>query len=125
MATNRHRLLVSFKPEEWTQVKALSAQVRLNVSELLRRLVLGYHIPDASEFQGAEAIRDLQAVNADQARLGNLLLLALDVGDQDFTPPMIARIEDLVAEIRKGQDGLRAKIEDLHFQVYPRRKRRA
>ena len=76
MATDRHRQLISFTPEERVQVKALAGQFKLSVSEMLRRFALGQTLPDPSTFTGAQSIRDLLKVNADQARLGNLLKLA-------------------------------------------------
>ena len=126
MATTRHRFLVSFTRDELRDhVEPLCRQVRLTRSELVRRLVLGQRLPDANEFKGAEAIGDLLKINADAARLGNLLKLTLDEADGQFSPPTIARIEDLLSESRNVQTAIRAKVEDLHFEIHPRRKRRS
>lgn len=123
MTTTRHRFKVSFTGEELVRVQALAKQLRLSKSELLRRLALGHALPDASAFAGATAIDRLLTLNADQARLGNLLKLAIDEADQDFAPPLVARIEALVAEIRATQARLRAHVEDLHFAIHPRKRR--
>ena len=123
MPTNRLRQLVSFTPEEKVRVKAKADQLRLSVSEFLRSLALGYRVPDPNEFAAAQAIGDLLKINADQARLGNLLKLALDVGDEDLSPATIASINDLVADIRRTQATIRAGVESLHYELHPRRRR--
>jgi len=125
MATTRRRTLVSFTDGELAQLDAQCRQVKLNRSEFLRRISLGQHLPDASEFAGAEAIGDLLSVKADQARLGNLLKLTIDEADGQFSTPTIARIEDLIVDIRKAQDAILEKVENLHFEIHPRRKRRS
>jgi len=78
--------------------------------------------PEASEY--CHAIRDLLKVNADQARLGNLLKLALDVGGKDLTPMIVSQIEDLITDIRKTQDTLRDGVETPHYKLHPRRAKR-
>lgn len=125
MATKRTRIKVSYDVDELARLDAQCDQVRLSRSEFLRRISLGHHIPDGGDFAGAQAIRDLLAVNANLARLGNLLKLTIDEADGQFGAPTIARVEDLVAEIRSTQAEIRAKVEDLHYQIHPNRKRRA
>jgi hypothetical protein len=120
MATDRNRFLVSFTPEELVQVDALATQLRLNRSELLRRLVLGHRLPDAQAFVSAQAIRDLLKVNADLARLGNLLKLALDDSDGTWPPAMLARIDALLAAAAETQAELRAGVKDIHHHMHPR-----
>ena len=123
MATTRHRFKVSFTADEMARVQALADQLRLSKSELLRRLAMGYRLPDPNAFAAARAIGDLLTINADQARLGNLLKLAIDEADQDFAPSIVARIEALIAEIRATQDTLKAGVEALHFDIHPRRRK--
>jgi Ribbon-helix-helix protein, copG family. len=120
MATARDRVKVSFTDEEKARVQALAAQLRLNRSELLRRLVLGHRLPDAQDFVNAQAIRDLLKVNADQARLGNLMKLLLDVGDADLTPATLARIDALLESIHQTQVELRAVVKEIHHDIHPR-----
>lgn len=125
MATGRHRFLVSYDADELARLDAQCKQVRLSRSEFLRRISLGHHLPDGGDFAGAEAIRDLLSVNANLARVGNLLKLTVDEADGQFGVPTIARIEDLLKEIRDTQAAILSKVEDLHFQIHPNRKRRA
>lgn len=120
MATERHRILVSFTPEELERIKAQADQFKLSMSEMLRRFSLGQHLPDPSDFVAAQAIRDLLKINADQARLGNLLLMAIDESDSTWSPALLGRVDGLVAEIRDTQAALKAMVKDLHYQIHPR-----
>lgn len=120
MATDRKRILVSFTDDERAQVQALADQVKLSVSELLRRLVLGHHLPDPTDFQAAQAIRDLLKINADQARLGNLLKLVVDDTDGRLTPAVLDQIRDLLESIHAVQADLRAGVKELHHVIHPR-----
>lgn len=95
-------------PEEKQEVDDLAHQAHLTTSELVRRLVLGRRLPDT---QRHEDVLKLLDVNADLARLGNLLRLALD--DSDFVPPGEMKLEDLFGKIRNTQSILKAKIEVL------------
>lgn len=120
MATNRHRFLVSFTEEEQAGVKAQADQYKLSMSEMLRRFALGQHLPDPSDFAAARSIRDLLKINADQARLGNLLKLALDESDGTWPPALMARIDGLMVEIYDTQAALKAAVKDLHHQIHPK-----
>ena len=120
MATDRHRQLVSFTPAELVQVQAQAKQFKLSISEMLRRFALGQHLPDPSDFVAAQGIRDLLKINADQARLGNLLLMAIDESDSTWSPELLARIDALVVEIRDTQAALKTAVKDLHHQIHPR-----
>lgn len=118
MTTKRQRLLVSFSPEERTRVNALAEQLRLPVSELLRRLVLAQRLPDPSDFVAWQSVRDLLKVNADLARLGNLFKLALD---EPLPVDMLHRIEAMAAEISATQDELKAGARAIRTLVQPPR----
>jgi len=120
MATDRHRLLVSFTPEELERVRPQAAQYKLSISEMLRRFALGQHLPNPADFASAQSIRDLLKINADQARLGNLLKLALDESDGTWPAPMVARIDALLVEIDNVQTALKANVKELHHQIHPR-----
>ncbi|MBF0250774.1 MAG: conjugal transfer protein TraJ [Alphaproteobacteria bacterium] len=93
---------------EKAEVTALAKQARITVSELVRRLVLGRKLPDAGRHQ---SVIDLVKVNADLARLGNLLRMALT--DEDFQPPEGMDLETLFDMIRETQSILKGKIEEL------------
>lgn len=120
MASTRKRILVSFTPDERVAVNALATQLKLSVSELLRRLVLGHRLPDPNAFAAAEGIRELLKVNADQARLGNLLKLALDESDGHWPPALVARVDTVLAEIGATQAALKLGVAELHRQIHPR-----
>ncbi|MGE4278197.1 MAG: conjugal transfer protein TraJ [Magnetospirillum sp.] len=120
MATNRHRLLVSFTPEELEKVTTMANQFKLSISEMLRRFALGETLPNPGTFEGAQAIRHLLAVNADQARLGNLLKLALDESNGTWPDTLVARIDTLAVEIQQAQDQLKATVTAIHHQIHPR-----
>lgn len=93
---------------EKSEVAGLAKQARVTVSELVRRLVTGRTLPDPRRH---EAVIGLVKVNADLARLGNLLRLALD--NKDFRPPEGYNLETLFANIRGTQEILKSKIEEL------------
>ncbi len=72
------------------------------MSEYVRRLVVGRGIP-ASRIE-ASARRDLMKVNADQARLGNLLLAVLDaLGASRVSSAFIGETRKLYEGIRETQ----------------------
>lgn len=120
MPTDRHRVKVSFTPEELERVKAQADQFKLSVSEMLRRFVLGQHLPDPTDFADAQAVRDLLKVNADQARLGNLLKLAIDESDGTWPSVTMARIDGLLGQIDEVQASLKAGVKELHHRIHPR-----
>jgi len=95
-------------PEEKTEVSALAEQARLSVSELVRRLVLGKQLPDVHRH---EAVIEMVKINADLARLGNLLRMALM--DEEIELPEGVDLENLFDTIRDTQSTLKAKIKEL------------
>ncbi|MCW9033514.1 MAG: ribbon-helix-helix protein, CopG family [Alphaproteobacteria bacterium] len=118
MATSRNRILVSFTQEERVRVDKLAAQLRLSRSELMRRLVLGYHIPKADDFVAWEGIRDLLKVNADLARLGNLFKLAIEeAADEELANTLKLKAEDLT----ETQAALKASVFHIRDLVQPRK----
>lgn len=110
MNSKRRKVYVCawLEPSEKTEVKALAAQLGMTVSDCIRRLILGRTLPDAGRH---DAVLDLVAINADLARLGNLLRMALT--DEDFSPPEGMDLEALFDRIRATQETLKAKIEEL------------
>lgn len=94
--------------EEKQEVTTLARQVHITTSELVRRLVTGRKLPNAARH---EAVIALVKINADLARLGNLLRMALD--DPDFNPPNEMDLETLFNSIRATQDILKAKVKEL------------
>ena len=118
MATKRKRILVSFTEEERAKVDALADQLKLSVSELLRRLVLAQRLPKAEDFVAQRSILDLMRINADLARLGNLFKMALD---EPLSQEMFQQLHTITAEIRDTQYDLKASARAIHAMVSPPR----
>ena len=95
-------------PEEKQEVVALAEQAHLTTSELVRRLVTGRQLPSN---QNHEQVLDLLQVNADLARLGNLVRMA--VMEEDFEPPQGVDLEKLFEDLRGTQEILKRKIKAL------------
>jgi len=114
MATKRQRVKVSFTEEERARVDALADQLKLSVSELLRRLVLAQRLPKAEDFVARHSILDLMKINADQARLGNLFKMALD---EPLSQDLFQRLHAITADIRETQDDLKASARAIHAMV--------
>ena len=66
---------VRFYPEEKEHLALLAQRAHISTSELVRRLATGAKLPDPSRY---DAIMAIVRTNADLARLGNLLKMALD-----------------------------------------------
>jgi len=104
----RARLYAHVTPAEYEEVTALAKQLRLTTSALVRRLVTGRRLPDTKR---DEDVLSLLKINADLARLGNLLRMALD--DPEFTPPEGLNLEILFEDVRETQGILKEKIMTL------------
>ena len=91
--------------DERDHIKALAGQLKISMSEVIRRLVIGAQLPDAGRYQ---AVRDMVRVNADLARLGNLLKLGIDEESLDPSAAM-----DLLGNIRTRQAQIAAILEDM------------
>ena len=91
--------------DERDHIKALAGQLNISMSEVIRRLVIGAQLPDAGRYQ---AVRDMVRVNADLARLGNLLKLGIDEESLDPSAAM-----DLLGNIRTRQAQIAAILEDM------------
>lgn len=91
--------------DERDHIKALAGQLNISMSEVIRRLAIGAQLPDAGRYQ---AVRDMVRVNADLARLGNLLKLGIDEESLDPSTAM-----DLLGNIRTRQAQIAAILEDM------------
>ncbi len=90
--------------DEKRTVTAKAAQLRLPVSDFLRRLALNAPLPNPADFAAHGAVRDILKVNADQARLGNLLKWELDALDErDLDAAARRKLESLHDDIRAMQ----------------------
>ena len=83
---------VYLSPDEKEQLRTMSARMRLSVSDMVRRIATNAGLPDPGRY---EAIRELVRINADLARLGNLLKLGIDEENLERDKAM-----ELLAEIR-------------------------
>lgn len=99
-----------------------AAQLNLPVSAFLRRLALGAPLPDPSAFAAHDAVRDLLAVNADLARLGNLLKPEIDAVDGAAPRRFVEDVDGLHAGIRETQDRLKACAVAVADSVRPGRR---
>lgn len=92
----------------WTEEEkndgiAKAEQLGLSFSEFIRRTATGARLPNIGH---AETVRDLLKINADLARLGNLLKLAID----EEQPMAVLELAD---QIKSTQDLLKQKIKEL------------
>jgi len=104
-----HHVVVRFNDEEMKRVEDLAQRVSLTRSALLRRIVTGTTLPAPGN---ADAVMDLMKVNADLARLGNLLKLALD--DEGWRAPgSTVDVEALLLDLAARQNELKAVVDGL------------
>ncbi len=118
MPTDRNLVKTYLDDGELARLDQLVAQLRLSRSDLLRRLVMAYRMPDASDFIAWQGIRDLMKVNADLARLGNLFKLALD---EALPHDLVSRLDALAADIAVTQGELKACAREIRALVQPPR----
>ncbi|WP_142850698.1 conjugal transfer protein TraJ [Telmatospirillum sp. J64-1] len=114
MPSDRHQVKTYLDDKEKQRLEELADQVKLKHSELIRRLIMGYRLPNAGDLAAYQGIRDLMKVNADLARLGNLFKLALDEA-----PPeeLIAKLDAIADEIAETQRELKACARTIHGTV--------
>tara|TARA_B100000214_G_C23971138_1_gene630213 strand:+ start:3648 stop:3917 length:270 start_codon:yes stop_codon:yes gene_type:complete len=70
-------------------------------------------LPNLRTFEGSQAVRDLLRINADQARLGNLLKLLID---DDNT----GKTQQLLDEIRATQEALKTAVREIDQSLHRR-----
>lgn len=118
MPSDRHVVKTYLNDAEKAHLDELSSRLRLSQSDLLRRLVMAYTVPAATDFDAWQGIRDLLKVNADLARLGNLFKLAIDEAPDDELIPQLTK---LAGEIAETQATLKACARDIRASVQPSR----
>lgn len=119
MPSNLHQVKTYLADDERARLDELAGQTGLSRSEILRRLIVAQRLPDPQAAVGWEHVRDLMAINADLARLGNLLKLALDQAPEAEVP---TRLSTLAEQIGATQAELKAAVVDLRHHLQPRRK---
>ena len=78
--------------------------------------MVGSGLPDLGDYN---AIRDLLRVNADLARLGNLLKLAIDEGAAAHS-----EVLELLNQVRIRQGEIKLLVKEVATEAKTRRKRR-
>ena len=114
MATDRHTAKTYLNDEEKERLETLASQMKISGSELLRRLLTNSRLPSARDFGASKGIVDILRVNADQARLGNLLKLAMD---EPISADLLNRFDRLASEIQSTQDLLKQIANDIHVSI--------
>lgn len=89
--------------EEKTILLDRSERMNMSMSDYIRRIVINFKLPKA--VINAQVISDLLHINADLARLGNLLKLTLDECDDDKE-----KINMLLTDIHQTQTALKERI---------------
>lgn len=96
---------VYVKPEEKEVLKAKAKSLNLSLSVFFRMAALNLSLPN---FEKQKAVQDLLKINADLARLGNLLKLAIDEGTSSEED-----LNQLIGEVAETQSRLKEKIKTL------------
>ncbi|MEQ8664850.1 MAG: ribbon-helix-helix protein, CopG family [Rhodospirillales bacterium] len=104
---------VYLNDEEKARLDELASQLRLKRSDFIRRLVMSYRMPNAEDFQAWQGIRDLMKVNADLARLGNLIKMIAD----DLPGDLAERYEALLGELARTQEEVKAAAMDVRKSI--------
>jgi len=115
--SNRERITVYVNEDEKAKIEATAQDVKLSASQFLLNLGVGYPIPSPADFAAWESVRDLLKVNADLARLGNLLKLAVDERPEDD-----AEFAKLIDSIQTTQADLKRCVLEIREAVKPSRK---
>jgi len=104
-----HKLALRLNDAEMQRIEELANRVNLTRSAFVRRIVTGTTLPAPGN---ADAVMDLMKVNADLARLGNLLKLALD--DEGWRAPgSTVDVEAILLDLAARQAELKAVVDGL------------
>ena len=105
---NRVLLKSYVLPHEKKALEDIAKQLNLSTSRLVARLVAGKELPNVER---DEKVRTFAKANADLARLGNLLKMALDAGE--FEPNQYNKgtdVESLILEISQFKNELKTRL---------------
>ncbi len=102
------RLYIS--PDDKKMVQNNATKVCLSASEYIRRVITGTKLPVLGN---AKTVTDLLKVNADLARLGNLLKMALDNENPEITKRLSLDIKQIIFNIETTKNRLETKIMEL------------
>lgn len=97
MARRQSALRVYCFTEEAQIITAQASRAGLSVSDYMRRVAMGFPIPSRED---AQARQELRKVNADLARLGNLLKMAIGPGENETITALLVQIAETQAELK-------------------------
>ncbi len=100
MTPKKEKIEIRVTPDEKKRLKELAQAHGLKLSEYMRQAGLIQEITSRTE---VETVLQLARINADQARLGNMLKLAIDMENS-------VEVEQLIAEIRQTQCELKDAV---------------
>lgn len=103
----RIQLITYLNPEIHERITSHAKRTNMSVSKVAERILESGKFPDRSKDQ---MILHLLSVNADQARLGNLLLKGLN---ETVDGHVGRQMQTLLGEIRKTQAEIKARIAEL------------
>ena len=103
MSKRKKDIRVYCTAEEAEQITAQATRAGLSTSNYLRTVGLGYEVTSRED---AQARLELLRVNADLAKLGNLLKMAINTSSS-------TSIATLIQDIRSTQKMLKAIILDI------------
>ena len=103
MTKKIERIEVRVTPEEKKKLRELANTHGMKLSEYMRQAGLVQEITSRTEI---ETVLQLAKLNADQARLGNMLKLAIDF--EDFP-----KIEKLINEVRQTQQQIKDAVNRI------------
>ncbi|WP_297841981.1 hypothetical protein [uncultured Roseibium sp.] len=100
----RLQIITYVSPELHERITCHAKRTNLSVSRVAERVLESGKYPDVSN---AQAIQDLLAVNADQARLGNLLLKAIN---ETADGHLVRQMQSILKDVRKTQTEIKARV---------------
>lgn len=103
-APKRILLKAYVKPELHKRITDHAHRTKLSASRIVERVLETGKLPDVGN---AQAIQVLLAVNADQARLGNLLLKAIN---ETADGHVVRQMQSLLRDVRKTQTEIKARV---------------
>jgi len=104
MPSKKKRIAVYIGPEEYNRIQESAQKAKLSLSTFCKRVCTGIPVPGLEHQQ---AVKDILKANADLARLGGLLKLALSEGGDKLALPKLLR------EIDAGQSVLKAAARKI------------
>lgn len=106
-APKRMLLKAYVKPELHKRIMTHAKRTNLSASRVVERVLESGKLPDQSLDQ---AVLHLLEINADQARLGNLLLKGINEASDGH---LVRQMQSLLKEVRQTQVQIKARVAKL------------